>query len=151
MTIPSLLTQTGARSMKTRFLLDTCAIIYLTEERIAESARLALRDSFAAGEVVRVSAISAWEIGLLVANGRLSITVPPGGFFDTFMALAGMALEATTPEIFIASSFLPAPIHRDPADRIIVATARALDLTVVTSDRLILDYAAKGHVRALAC
>ena len=67
------------------------------------------------------------------------------------MALPAMALEPTTPAIFVDSSFLPGPIHRDPADRIIVATARALDLTVVTSDRLILDYAARGHVRALAC
>jgi PIN domain nuclease of toxin-antitoxin system len=51
----------------------------------------------------------------------------------------------------IASSFLPADSLRDPADKIMVATAREQGLTLMTRDRMILDYAAKGHVSALAC
>jgi PIN domain nuclease of toxin-antitoxin system len=46
---------------------------------------------------------------------------------------------------------LPGPVHGDPADRILIATARALDLTIVTRDSAILDYSARGHVRALPC
>ena len=66
-------------------------------------------------------------------------------------APSGVVLQGLTADILIDSSLLPGEIHGDPADRIIIATARALDLTVVTRDRHILDYAARGHVRALAC
>ncbi len=71
--------------------------------------------------------------------------------FQSFLRLPGVTLEGLTPDILIDSSLLPGEPHGDPADRIIIATARALDLTVVTRDRHILNYAERGHVRALAC
>ena len=46
---------------------------------------------------------------------------------------------------------LPELTHRDPTDRMLIATARAHDLTLITRDRAILAYAAAGHVRAVAC
>jgi PIN domain nuclease of toxin-antitoxin system len=108
-------------------------------------------EAFDVGEPIRVSAISAWEIGLLAARGRLPTAAPPLRYFQEFIALPGIQLEDATPAILIDASYLPAPVHKDPADRIIIATARAKDLTIVTSDRLILDYAERGHVRAIAC
>ena len=56
-----------------------------------------------------------------------------------------------TPEIAVECHHLPGCPHNDPADRILVATARQERMTLVTRDRAILDYAARGHVRALAC
>lgn len=137
--------------MKTRLLLDTCAVLYTSEGRLADNALSALDLAFDEGEPVRVSAITAWEVGLLASRGRLPTATPPSRYFAEFVGQPGIRLEPATPSILIDSSFLPTPIHGDPADRIIIATARALDLTIVTSDRLILDYAARGHVRALAC
>ena len=64
---------------------------------------------------------------------------------------ARVAETPATAEVLIASSFLPGRIHLDPLDRIVIATARAHGLTILTRDRLILDYAAEGHVTALAC
>ena len=55
------------------------------------------------------------------------------------------------PRVLVASTELPEGMHRDPADRIIVATAREFGLRVVTRDRKILSYAEKGHVMAVAC
>jgi PIN domain nuclease of toxin-antitoxin system len=49
------------------------------------------------------------------------------------------------------SSYLPAPVHNDPTDRIIIATAREHDLTIITRDRAILAYGAAGHVKTLVC
>ncbi|MBN9307493.1 MAG: hypothetical protein BGO82_04875 [Devosia sp. 67-54] len=137
--------------MTTRFLLDTCAMLYTTEDRMDAQTKALLIGAFAKGESVAVSAITAWEIGLLAARGRLPTATAPLRYFDAFVVLPGVRLEPATPAILMDSSFLPSPVHRDPADRIIIATARALDLTIVTSDRLILAYASKGHVRAHAC
>ena len=71
--------------------------------------------------------------------------------FGEVIATPGVRIEALTPEVLIESSFLPGVLHRDPADRILIATARRFDLTLVTRDHTILDYAQEGHVRAIAC
>jgi PIN domain nuclease of toxin-antitoxin system len=60
-------------------------------------------------------------------------------------------LTELTPEVLISSSYLPGSPPRDPADRIIAATARVQGYRLVTRDRLLLDYAEAGHVEALAC
>lgn len=137
--------------MKTRLLLDTCAVFYVTQQKLKGDALKALDEAFADGAPVCVSSITAWEIGLLSAGGRLPSTAPPLRYFEEFTSLPGIRVEALTPAILVETSFLPPPIHRDPADRMIIATARTLDLTVMTSDRLILAYADRGHVRALPC
>jgi PIN domain nuclease of toxin-antitoxin system len=54
-------------------------------------------------------------------------------------------------DLLIASSFLPGKPPRDPVDRIIAATARELGATLVTRDRMLLDYGEQGHVKIIAC
>ena len=133
-------------------MLDTCAIIWMAlNEPIKPEARAAMKAAFAANERVRVSPISAWELGLLSSKGRLPTSRPPLTMFGEVVANAGVRVEALSPEILIESSFLPGNLHNDPADRILIATARVHDLTLVTRDRAILDYAMLGHVRALSC
>jgi PIN domain nuclease of toxin-antitoxin system len=56
-----------------------------------------------------------------------------------------------TPEIAIDSSNLPQPLHADPADRLLITTARYLGFPLVTRDRKIEAYAALGHVGVIAC
>lgn len=107
--------------------------------------------SVVAEEKVRVSPISAWELGLLSAKGKLAAARSPMSIFGEVIATPGVRIEALTPEVLIESSFLPGVLHRDPADRILIATARRFDLTLVTRDHTILDYAQEGHVRAIAC
>lgn len=133
-------------------LLDTCAIIWIAlNEPIKPEARAAINAAYAANEKVRVSPISAWELGLLSAKGRLAATKPPAGIFADVITTPGVAVEALSPTVLIDSSFLPGTLHGDPADRILIATARAFDLTLMTRDQTILDYAERGHVRAIAC
>ncbi|MGA1802586.1 PIN domain-containing protein [Rhizobium sp. HT1-10] len=59
--------------------------------------------------------------------------------------------QPVTATIFITSCALPRPVHKDPIDRILIATAREHDLTIITRDRAILAYGAAGHVKTLAC
>jgi PIN domain nuclease of toxin-antitoxin system len=133
-------------------LLDTCAAIWLAEDEPMAAAVLQAIDQAAAQEVpVFISPMTAWEIGLLNARGRLTMSMSPQAWFDTLLGVPGIALAELSSTILIASSFLPDPAPRDPADRIIVATAREKGLRLVTRDKILLDYAKKGHLDALAC
>lgn len=138
--------------MAKTLLLDTCAIIWMAEDApITGEASRAMDTSLADDRAVLISPITAWERAMLVAKRRLASPLSPKAWFDRVLSLPGIKLAELSPDILMDASFLPQPIHNDPADRIIIATARAFDLTIVTRDRLILDYAAQGHVRALAC
>jgi PIN domain nuclease of toxin-antitoxin system len=133
-------------------LLDTCAAIWITEnEELAEEAVQAMDDAYRAGSAVFVSPITAWERALLSAKGRLRSPVQPLAWFERLVRDAQLTIAALTPSMMVDAWFLPGSLHNDPADRILIATARTLDLTLVTRDRPILDYADKGHVRAIAC
>lgn len=135
-----------------RLLLDTCAVIWTAlDGGMSADAEEAMNASVNADIDVMVSPITAWEFGLLQARNRLPSAQQANRLFDEFIARPGIALEVLTPSILIDSSSLPGDFHNDPADRIIVATARALDMIVVTRDRAILAYAKQGYVRALAC
>lgn len=88
---------------------------------------------------------------MLAAKGRYASAVPPRIWFARLLALPGVKLADLTTDVLFASCDLPWATHPDPADRIIIATAREYGLRIVTRDRRILDYADKGHVMALAC
>lgn len=103
------------------------------------------------GIPIMVSPITAWERGLLAAKGRIASPMTPRRWFEVLLSQPGIQLAEMSIDILIDSSFLPGEPQGDPADRIIIATARSFDLTIVTRDRAILDYAAQGYVRALAC
>lgn len=133
-------------------LLDTCAAIWITEnEELSPEAVQAMDDAHRAGNSVFVSPITAWERALLSSTGRIRSPVQPLAWFERLVRDSKLSIAALTPSIMVDGWFLPDRLHRDPADRILIATARALDLTLVTRDRPILEYADKGHVRALAC
>jgi PIN domain nuclease of toxin-antitoxin system len=133
-------------------LLDTCAAIWLAEdEPIAAPAAAALDEAARSGTTVFVSPMSAWELGLLVARGRITLSMAPDAWFRRLLSVPGVGLAGLPSETLIASSFLPGEPPRDPVDRILAATARAAGYQLVTRDRVLLDYAEQGHLTALAC
>ena len=133
-------------------LLDTCAAIWLAEgEAIADEAMAAIDRAGNAGETIFVSPITAWEVGLLAARGRITMSVPPLVWFERLLAVPGIALADLPVRVLIASSYLPGTPPRDPADRMIAATARENGFKLVTRDRLLLYYADQGHIETLAC
>ena len=135
-----------------RLLLDTCAAIWTSHDAAIEPAATArLNSEFDEGNSVFVSPITAWEAGLLVSRGRAAFASGPKQWFANLIGVRGVALAEMPPGLLIESSNLPGTPPRDPADRIIIATARELGLCILTRDRLILDYADKGLVLAMAC
>ncbi len=132
-------------------LLDTCAVIWLQQgATFKPEAEAALQEAQTIGTQVLVSPITAWEIGLLVSRGRLALSLPPLKWFERVLDL-GVDLASLTPAILIASSTLPGPPLRDPADRIIATTARDGGYRLMTRDQPLLDFAADGQVAAIAC
>jgi PIN domain nuclease of toxin-antitoxin system len=99
-------------------------------------------------DLIGVSAMSCWEIAKLVEYQRLELSNPLEEWFDQALNYPGVQLLALTPEIAIESTRLPGQFHRDPADQIIVATARVYGCSLVTSDDKILNYPHVTTVRS---
>ena len=92
-----------------------------------------------------VSVMSCWELGVLVALGKLRLSIDVLDWITRSLTAPGIRELAITPRIAVESTRLPGTFHRDPADRILVATARETGAQIVTKDQRILTYA---HVAA---
>ena len=133
-------------------LLDTCAVIWIAAgAEISEVAEQALRDAESEDTAIGISPISIWEIGLLISRGRLALSTSPRAWVSTVLAQPNVGLAEMPPDTLLDSSCLPGAPPRDPADRIILATARAEGMRIVTRDRAMLSYARAGHAEAIAC
>jgi PIN domain nuclease of toxin-antitoxin system len=133
-----------------RLLLDTHAWVWLMigDEELSARARAAIERAARRGDVY-VSAISVWELGMLVARGRVHLGADVLDGCLEALGRPGLTLAPLAPEVAIASTRLPGRPGADPADRILAATARAYGAAIVTRDRRMLDYARAGHVAAL--
>jgi len=130
-------------------LIDTHVLLWLVEGygSLGRRSRAAI-DASTHQNCLYVSAITPWEIGLLVSKGRLRLGADTMQWLRTALAKPGVRLAPLEPEIAVASTCLPWEMHADPADRILVATARHLRATLVTADRALLEYAGQGHFKA---
>ena len=126
-------------------VLDTHVWVWWVngDDRLTETQRSAIEQADDLG----VSAISCWEVAKLVELGRLAFDRPVLDWLQAALAYPGVRFLPLSPEVAAGSTTLPGTFHRDPADQIIVATARARGCRVVTSDRKILAY---EHVETVA-
>jgi PIN domain nuclease of toxin-antitoxin system len=133
-------------------LLDTCAVIWMSRhEDMAKEAMDAINYAEQDGRTVFMSPVTAWEMGMLLSRRRIAETRTAKEWYRDFMEAAKFEETPVTADIFMASCELPHLAHKDPIDRILIATAREHDLTIITRDQTILAYGAAGHVRAQAC
>lgn len=91
-----------------------------------------------------VSIISCWEVAKLVERGRLQLSIPVEQWIEQALMLPSVELLELTPRIAVESTQLPGEFHRDPADQMIVATARVYDIPLLTADSKLIEY---PHVR----
>jgi PIN domain nuclease of toxin-antitoxin system len=127
-------------------LLDTHIWVWWVDDnqQLEDRPRHLIQDNMRSG--LEVSAISCWEVAKLVQYGRLELACPLEDWMEQALAYPGVQLLELTPRIAIESTKLPGTFHRDPADQIIVATARVYDIPLLTVDSRILQY---PHVRTL--
>jgi len=122
-----------------RILLDTCGILWsvLEPESLSTRAKQVLED----GETeVFVSPLSCAEIACLAERGRIELTQHWKPWFNHFVEENGWQLIDIDLDIIQEAYSLPGDFHQDPADRILTATARRRDLSIVTGDRKLIDY-----------
>ena len=110
--------------------------------QLTENQRKLLRENEEQG--LGISAISCWEVAKLVEYNRLKLPCPISDWFAQALAYPGVQLLNLTPRIAVESTQLPGAFHGDPADQIIVATARVYDCELLTADDRILKY---SHVK----
>jgi PIN domain nuclease of toxin-antitoxin system len=127
-------------------LLDTHVWVWWVSEpdRLSSPARDAVDGAAAAG-AVQVSCISAWEVAMLAARGRLELALPVAEWVARSERLPFLRFVPVDNRIALESVALRR-LHDDPADRIIVATARVMGLPLATRDRRLLK---SGHVEAI--
>ena len=130
-------------------ILDTCAVLDLAAGlELPSRAALALRAAID-GREAWVSAVVALEVAQKAWTGKLSLDASTTIWFGRVIRQIGLRTLRLSAHVALAAYTLPEPFHRDPADRMIVATARRLRVPILTSDREILAYAAAGHVAAI--
>jgi PIN domain nuclease of toxin-antitoxin system len=131
-------------------LLDTHALVWLVFGTSALGAKAHNEIDLAAqDDHLALSAITPWEIGMLARKKKIELYRDPLDWVQAALSLKGIRLIPLGPEIAVGSNQLPFDMHADPADRILVATARHLAATLVTADRALLELAKSGHFRAM--
>ena len=121
-------------------LLDTHVLVWwLNDRRRLSTAQRDVVASADAGAPLLVSDISLWEIATLHSLGRIRLTIPLREWLEKATGPPLVRRQGISPAIAEAVAALPDSFHRDPADRILVATARVLGATLLTRDRRIID------------
>lgn len=128
-------------------VLDTHTVVWWVsgDATLSKKAKAAIEQELDGGEII-VSAISAWEIAMLVEREKLVLSLDVASWLKTVSAIDVIRFVPVDPEIAINSVNLPGEFHKDPADRMIVATARKFGVPLVTKDEKIRAYA---HVKTV--
>lgn len=130
-----------------RYLLDTHVWVWwhMTPKKLSGRVRSLIRSPRRYEELL-LSAVSPWEFAKLLEKGRLGISCDPEAWIREALEMPRLRLVPLSPVVAYRSTVLPPPIHDDPADQIIVATAREENATILTSDERIRSY---PHCRSL--
>jgi PIN domain nuclease of toxin-antitoxin system len=133
-------------------LLDTHVWIWAAEGILGKIPAAAMQhiDDAARKGGLYVSAISVWEIGMLAAKGRIHLSKPVRRWAKEALQAPGLRVLQLEPDIALDCNDLPGDFHPDPADRILVASARYLDAPLITHDRRVIAYGQAGHVAVYA-
>lgn len=128
-------------------VLDTHTLVWWVtgDATLSKKAKSVIAREQDGGEII-ISAISAWEITMLVEKDRLVLSMDVGSWLATVAEIEGVKFLPVDVEIANKSVVLPGEFHKDPADRMIVATARKLAVPVVTKDEKIQFY---PHVKTI--
>ena len=122
----------------TDLLLDTHVWIWLSLENHTQISRKAKKALNSAGQKW-LSAISCWELAKLVEKNRIGFSIPTLSWIRRSLQENDIRIAELSPEIAVESTLLRG-FHKDPADQIIVATSRILEIPLITSDKKILEF-----------
>jgi PIN domain nuclease of toxin-antitoxin system len=128
-------------------LLDTHVLFWwLSEKTKLTPAAIAAIEAEIPGGQILISSMTVWEVTMLVAAGRRTLSVSVPDWIAGFENMAEVTFVPVDNDIAVQSVLLPDGFHKDPADRIIVATARKFGAPIITADQKIRSY---RHVRTI--
>ena len=130
-----------------KYLLDTHTWIWwhMNPQNLSQKVKRLIRDTSKYDELL-LSAISPWEFSKLLEKKRIGISCDPEDWINRALDMPKLRLVPLSPVLAYHSTVLPQPFHNDPADQIIVASAREENASILTKDERILIY---KHVRSL--
>ena len=130
-----------------KYLLDTHTWIWwhMRPRNLSRNVRMLIGNAERYEEIL-LSAISPWEFSKLLEKGRIGISCDPEDWINTAFDIPKLRLIQLSPILAYRSTILPQPFHDDPADQIIVATAREENAVILTKDQNILAY---KHVESI--
>lgn len=123
-------------------VLDTHTLLWWAsgdEAQLSPRAKRAIKAELKGGRIM-VSSMSAWELAMLVARARVELSMDIGEWLSVVSQIEAVRFVPVDNDIAVQSVALPGEFHKDPADRIIVATARKLAARLVTADERIRSY-----------
>ena len=131
-------------------LLDTHVWIWyvLGSNEINKSLRIKIGNAIK-NNTIYIAAITLWEISMLESKRRIILEMPCLEWIRNAIGYTHVQILQLLPEIAVESCYLPDSFHDDPADRLIVATARVEALPIVTRDRRILEYSKRKYVSTI--
>ena len=129
-------------------VLDTHALLWWVsgDAALSKAAKATIGQELANGGQIIISSISAWEIAMLVERERLILSMDVESWLEAVAEIEFVRFHPVDVDIAVKSAGLPGEFHKDPADRMIVATARKLAVPLVTKDEKIRAYA---HVKTI--
>jgi PIN domain nuclease of toxin-antitoxin system len=129
-------------------VIDTHILIWWvsSDPSLSATAAETIQETLNSGSEVIISSISAWEISMLIEKGRLVLNMDVENWLNEASQIDGVRFMPVDNEIAVKSTVLPGDFHKDPADRMIVATARKLAVPLITADDKIIHY---EHVRTI--
>lgn len=132
-------------------LLDTHCWIWAQLGLLQNLSRAALQSIKSAEREgnLRISVISVWELAMLEQRRRIALPMNVRTWVEQALSKPGISVAPLTSEIAIESVNLPGDLHGDPADRMLVATARVFGATLLTKDAQLIRYSSQRHVKAL--
>jgi len=130
-----------------KLILDTHILIWYIEGINLSEPQVELIDKMREKSSVYISAISIWEIALLVSKERIALSIDIDEWIQRVASITGLNLMDLSIPILTQSCTLLNYEHKDPADRMIIASARSINAHLITHDQKIIDYADKGYLK----
>ncbi len=130
-------------------VLDTHVLVWWVngDSQLSENARAAIEhEQKAENGLILISAISAWEVAMLIEKGRLALSMSVDDWLDVVAEIESVRFMPLDVAVGVQATRLPGDFHKDPADRMIVSLARHLNAPLVTADEKIRAY---KHVRSI--
>ena len=130
-----------------KLTLDTHVLIWYSEGTTLSNDHVNLIEQTREAGNLYISAISLWEIAMLVHKDKIALSISLNEWIDKIMSTPGFNLIDLSIPILIQSCELPKYEHKDPADRLIIASVRSINSHLMTFDQKIIDYADKGYLK----